>query len=48
MGFKCRMCVCVCGFKLLLIDLQNGMILNSDSCNSVSEFPDVVSFPIAL
>jgi hypothetical protein len=35
-------------FKSLLVDLQNGMILNSDSCNSVSEFPDVVSLPSAL
>jgi len=34
-------------FKSLSIDLQNGMVLNSDSCNSVSEFPDV-SLPIAL
>jgi len=35
-------------FISLLIDLQNGVILNSDSCNSVSEFPDVVSLPIAV
>jgi len=35
-------------FTSLLVDLKNGMILNSDNCNPVSEFPDVVSLPIAI
>jgi hypothetical protein len=39
---------CLCGFKSLMTDLQNGMILNSDSCKSVSEFLDVVTFAIAV